>query len=389
MIGQVDFETKLIREGRAVLVVPSMSGSAPPSHLPVFFNPRSKISRDLAVSVTAAFFSGARDLRVIEPLTGLGARVIRLLLEAGVFGVGFASDRNEQAIRLASMNRELNGLTERLVLRRANANLAMMEAVSKGERFDYVDIDPSGSHITYIESGILATKKGGILGVSATDLSALSGVSPTTSEWRYGVQLHRTYVLREVALRTMVCSVIRSAAKLGIAASPILTVHLNHFVRTFVRIEGGITKALDLLRRLGYLSVCPACHEVSTANQLREVIGRCVHCGSEVKPIGPIFLGRLSSPEFCEKLGRTIESGMYRETARLIYRVANELQDIPYYYPLSLIARLSKRSTPSPLKVVQALRDAGHVASLTHLDPTGVKTNATLREVRDLVAGLH
>lgn len=382
----IGFETERIVEGRARLLVPAHSSSVPPSHLPVFFNPRSKVSRDIAVLVTSTYFKGRGGLEMIEPLTGLGARIIRLMLEAGVFERGLGVDRNELAVRLARMNCELNGLTGRLDFVRSDANLVLVEAAAEGRRYDYVDIDPSGSHVPYIENGIRACRIGGLLGVSATDLAALSGSSPQTSEWRYGVSSCRTPFLKEVALRTMIYSVIRSAARLEMVASPVLSAYVSFFVRAFFTLDRGVTKVRQLLRKIGYLSYCERCYDVRRFGSLSDIELTCRFCSSRVKVIGPLYLGELSSPEFCRATLASGDREEFREAHSIVSKIADELQDVPYYYPVSLIARLARKSTPSPIKLVNTLRIIGYRATLTHFDPSAVKTDAELMEVVRLVS---
>jgi tRNA (guanine26-N2/guanine27-N2)-dimethyltransferase len=51
------------------------------------------------------------------------------------------------------------------------------------------------------------------------------------------------------------------------------------------------------------------------------------------------------------------------------------------YYPVALLAKAVRTQPPSPTKLVERLEREGFKASLTHFDPTAVKTDAPADEL--------
>ncbi|MEM4297671.1 MAG: hypothetical protein QW815_04820 [Nitrososphaerota archaeon] len=160
-IPPLPFPVKMTREGLAELVVPETGEAQATTRLPAFYNPLSKVSRDLAVMVVGAYFSGKTCSLAAEPLAGTGARIIRLLLESGSVSEGVAGDISEWAVRLSEINRERNGLAERLRIEHSDANLLLSRLAVEGGA-GYVDIDPFGSPVRYLENGFRATERRGL-----------------------------------------------------------------------------------------------------------------------------------------------------------------------------------------------------------------------------------
>lgn len=385
--NELGFPVKCISEGRARLLVPLGVGEVDPSALPVFYNPASKISRDIAVLSVWGYFNDRPARLICEPLAGCGVRTIRIMLESGVVEQAIAGDINKNAARLISTNASINGLGDRVRATHIDANLLLAKMHAEHERADYIDIDPAGSPARFIENACRATNRNGMLGASATDLAALSGSSATTARWRYGIHLVRTVFPREVAARALTGFIATSAARLGLAANPVLTVVHRHFLRVFVRLDRGRSKALRASSELGYLLHCKNC--LSTTKSISPIVAdsKCQECGGQIVILGPIWLGTLSDQEL---VGRVLKSSMiddptYSEAIKLFRGVAEEIQDIPYYYPVAELARRASISPPRVSRLIESLRELGYRASATHHDHSAIKTDAPVSEVLKLV----
>jgi len=370
------FTTKIVREGLAELVVPASATEGAAAGLPAFYNPLSKPSRDLAVIVTAVYFGG-RGAVVAEPLTGTGARVIRLLLESGAFTEGLAGDISEWAVKLAEVNAARNGLSNLLKIERIDANLLLARIATMG-RADYVDIDPFGSPIRFLENGFRATRRGGLLGVSATDLAALTGKSRRTAYWRYSLSLVRTNFYKETAIRALAGVAATTASRLSLSAEPIASLIYRHFVRVFFRVDRGRRRAYSSRSQVKYLSHCMSCLNTCVLGEVSEWRGKCELCGEENVPLGPLWVGRLLDREILSRAlsSRFREDQTYSEAFKMLARLSLELDDIPWSFQLSEISSRAHTSTPRTVKVVERLREIGFRASTTHYDPTAVKTDA-------------
>lgn len=390
MSSEVSFPTKWVTEGRARILVPAETGLVYPSKLPVFYNPASKISRDIAVLVTEAYLSSG-DRSLIEPLAGCGVRTIRLLLEADVFERGVMGDVNRDAAALMRINAESNMLKERVSIHGLDANLLLSQLAASGDRADYVDIDPSGSPAPYLENAYRAVIRGGLLGASATDIAALSGSSPSTAMWRYGAALCRTIFPREVAMRSLAGFAVKTAARLGLAATPILTVYHRHFTRIFTSVKRGRQKAREAISSIGYISYCPTCLATERGRELGELNSLCSSCGSRTCLLGPLWLGALSDRGIAERIvsSKKKDEPIYRAALGVISGIAQELQEVVTYYPVSELARRAKLPPPKPSRLIQALIDHGFRASTTHHDHAAIKTDAGFNETLSVMKTLY
>ena len=68
-----------------------------------------------------------------------------------------------------------------MVATNKNLNVLLSE-----NRFDYIDIDPFGSPVGFVDSAMRSIKNGGVVACTATDTAALCGVYPRVCQRRYG-----------------------------------------------------------------------------------------------------------------------------------------------------------------------------------------------------------
>ncbi len=386
MSDELGFPVKSVIEGSARLLVPQGVGEVDPASLPVFYNPASKISRDIAVLAVEGYFRDKKEYLMCEPLAGCGVRTIRIMLETSSMSSAVAGDINDNAARLIELNASLNGLGERVRAVHIDANHLLAKMHAEHQRADYIDIDPAGSPARFLENACRATNKNGLLGASATDLAALSGASASTARWRYGAYLVRTVFPREVAARTLAGFMVMTAARLGLSAEPVLTVVHRHFVRVFVKLGRGRSRALDSVSRVGYLAHCGSCLLTIKNTELSLIDANCHECGGKIVSIGPLWLGELSNKELIKNIlsSSKREDPIYKEAYKLLRGIDEEIQDIPMYIPVAEIARRAKTSPPSVSRLIEKLREMGYRASITHHDHSAIKTDASLKVMIEL-----
>ncbi|MCS7117409.1 MAG: hypothetical protein NZ957_01300 [Thaumarchaeota archaeon] len=383
---EIGFPVKEVVEGKARLIVPEGVGRVEPSKLPAFYNPASKTSRDIAVLVTKAFFDSG-EKTFAEPLAGLGARSVRLMLETSRFVRGYASDINENSAKLIDINARVNGLEGSLKGFHTDGNLLLVELAAKGSKVDYVDLDPSGSPARFLENAIRAVRSGGMVGVSATDLAALTGASPRTARWRYSLVLSRTVFGKEVAQRALAAFCAVTAGRLSKSAVPVASICHGHFVRVFALVERGKLKAYESIVKVGYLRYCDACLRVDQVRELSEPQDRCGSCGSVTRLLGPIWLGPLKDDTLIERALRLdlAEDPVYKVAVKVLRRGLEELPDVPYAYPVSELSRRGRCSPPKVSTLIDELRSIGYRASPVHYDGSSIKTDAPISEIMRLL----
>ncbi len=383
---------RVITEGRARIIVPRLEafadeyGHIDPARAPVFYNPRMIPNRDLAVAAARTFHScyWGKEMRICEPFCSTGVRGIRYALEGKNVELVIMGDIDRRAVSLASANVKLNEVEELTLVRHADANELLGEYVRKGERFSIVDVDPFGSPAQYVLDAARALLNKGMLAVTATDLPPLMGVYPLACRRKYSSIPIRVPYSPEVGLRILMGYIARELGKLEAGMKVLMGYYMDHYMRIYVLMERGATKADRTLNMIGYIQHCIGCgmrnvvHGLIPSSQ-----SRCPRCGSKLLNAGPLWLGPICDPEFVEHLTMEIMLDEYASSRRRLLRLLSILREeaglqLPYYYTVSEIAQRAGTCEVSPRKLVVALRELGYKACQTHFDPKGVKTNADL-----------
>lgn len=383
------FQTRRIREGKAVILIPKLEVEEP-TKAPVFYNPRMRMNRDSSVlAVSTLYRRLSRPLTICEPMCSTGVRSIRLSLEAEGVDEVVMGDLNPLAVRLAEMNINLNAVSERVRVMLMDANLLLSLHDRPFGRFDYVDIDPFGSPIFFLDSAIRACSDGGVLALTATDMPPLCGLYPEACRRRYGGLPLRTDYCHEVALRLLVGAVVVGAAKHDVAATPLFGYAADHYIRLYVSLEEGAREADRRLDGMGYLLHCFRCLYREAVRE-QPTNRRCPRCGSEMTLGGPLWLESISDPSFCSEM-LYMASGRLELDPRLtrILRLSIEEAEFPptFYHIDVICSKLGLPSLPTDL-VISSLREAGLKASRTHIDGRGVKTVASIEELEDVLRGI-
>ncbi|VVB67065.1 tRNA (guanine(26)-N(2))-dimethyltransferase [Candidatus Norongarragalina meridionalis] len=341
-------KTELSCEGSAKLRVPSASFSDP-HHCEVFFNPDMEFNRTVSVAVMRAFAPKS----VCDGMCALGARGMRYALEGGARKV-VCVDANPAALVFANANIKLNKLK----------NVSAVEADindfldSHPLGFDFVEVDPFGSAVPFLESAAKAVKKGGMLSVTSTDLANLCAgkrVSAEKCRKDYAANPIRCDFSHELAARIFAGKVSSFGFK------PVLVFYQGHYVKGFF-VRGKKPK-------LGFVSYCPKCAARVTGK--RE---KCA-CGFKTQVAGPLYLSDLCDKKFLAKV-----KGDAR-VAKLVGLLSGEIGFPPYFFDLHAVCDCYGLPGKAVATVLDKLRAKGFKAVRTHYCPNGIKTDADVKEV--------
>jgi len=159
------FPAEVVREGETSVVVPKLKAYVKevweyaPSKAPVFYNPAMELNRDLAVLTLQTYQRKmGKEVSVCEPLAGCGIRSIRFAVEIEGARKVVVNDINPQAAKLAKLNVERNKLTEQVSVTNEDANLLLSRYAAPRKRFSFVDVDPFGSPVPYMDSAVRALR---------------------------------------------------------------------------------------------------------------------------------------------------------------------------------------------------------------------------------------
>src|SRR2546428_11687008 len=148
-----------IVEGRTTLFVPSASltRTEPPT-TPFFFNPAASVNRDISIAITEAVGGGGGTF--CDSLAGVGARGVRVANELSRRMDVTMVDFNPSALRVAKRNARANSLRCDFV--KSEANTYLFSRFGRDSKFDFVDIDPFGTPVPYIQGafGAAADSRG-------------------------------------------------------------------------------------------------------------------------------------------------------------------------------------------------------------------------------------
>ena len=367
------FMYKVISEGLTQIYVPVLGAFGSRAggldrRPPVFFNSVMCLNRGLTVLFMRAVGGGVFG----DVLAGSGAKGLRVAVEAGCSV--FLNDANSDAVDLISRNVELNGVSECVSVFNLDGNRFMFE--HSGE-MDFIDIDPFGSPGPFIDAALLASKKKGFIGVTATDTAALSGVYPGTCVRRYLARPLRGYLCHEVGLRILAGYVVRMAAKYDLGVSPVLSHFTRHYMRLYLMLGRGVSLAKESLGNMGFIYFCNSCKSFSF--EQAEVPSKSVcGCGCRLRHAGPLWLGSLNDKSILSKM----QSFSERDDEKKLLSLLQCELDEPFFYDVHRVSSDLSVSSPKIDVVLERLRNQGFTASRTHFNPVGVKTDASLDVVK-------
>ena len=360
---------ELKKEGKIKFFVPAARKITKKDE--VFYNPEMEFDRDLSEIIVSIL----KPKKICDCLAASGVRGLRyksVLDSAEVV----ANDKNPKALELIKENARLNKLEIRV--ENKDANVLLLE-----EKFDFVDIDPFGSPVYFLDSCARAIRNRGIIAITATDTAPLCGTYPGTCLRRYGVKSLKVDFVKELGLRILISAAIRNFARYELAFTPIFSYYRKHYFRVFGRIERGAKRVTKLLEQFNYLSYCQKC-----GWRKEGIYEKCEFCGNKISLIQEIYLGNFAQKEFCnqilEKLeGKTIidkvlppnvkESGTHPST---LIRAVRDEQNYPPYYEIHWLCKLNKKQPKRMELLLKKLE-----GRRTHFSPLGIKTKKSFSEI--------
>jgi N2,N2-dimethylguanosine tRNA methyltransferase len=284
------------------------------------------------------------------------------------------NDINPVAFELIKENVKRNSVKAEVHNRNANSLLNEVKG-------DLVDVDPFGSPVPFIMSSLSALRNKGLLALTATDTSALTGSSPSSCRRKYGAINQRLSFHREVGLRILISKVVSEAASVDLAAYPTLTYYTDYYYRAYFRVVKGAKRADELLKRLGYYVECNKCGYSEGRSYVDQIT--CPRCGNSIMRIaGPLWMGELWDQEVLEGLTSELNEFSYLPSSRRVHKLLTTLkQETPYqnfhYWKIDWLCSIRKWSIPKKEKVIQCVGRA----SATHLDSNGIRSDAEFEDI--------
>jgi len=387
-------EYHLISEGKVSLFSPrKITPSSPSAPLStktsVFYNPAMIFNRDVAILVLNQLLQDG--MSVLDGLSATGVRGLRYAKELGVDASIIFNDRSPAATKLIQKNIALNFPDSTLTSPAFIVKNQDLNILLHSEKFDCIDIDPFGSPVRFLDSSMRSLRKNGVLAVTATDTSTLCGSYPGTSLRRYNSWVPRNPFTHEAGVRNLIAAVVRAGAVYNKALTPLLCHATHYYYRVYFRAEHSREKTDKLLTQLGYLQFSRASSSFDLL-KFPAIFGKGTTgaaargCeGKKEKLAGPLWLGNLFDKKLLDNLATSLEDFSYFQSYSTIQKKLElwrgEAGFEPFFYRTDLLSSQLKRPQPRMERLFQRLKDEGFLASRTHFDPYGIKTDAKYEDV--------
>lgn len=346
-----------VSEGQVKLDVPSEKHYKLDSKMPVFFNPIMKKNRDLNVVFLRAL--GKKRLRVLDLLSGTGVRGLRLAKEVPNTEVT-CNDLSRKAADLIRKNTKKNKL--KIMVENKPANLLLAELKS----YDFIDIDPFGTPIHFLDDAVKRLSPHAILSVTATDTSALAGTYPKACLRKYGSRPLRNEFMHETGLRILIKKVQEVAAQYDVGLVPVFCHSSDHYMRVYLEKFSSATAANKVLEEHGYILYCWSCCYRKPVKSLLKETEKCPKCKSKLDYAGPLWLGKLWNSEIVKKMLKLAPE------MKILQQISEEMQvnSVGFYD----IHRLAKKQKMSKIPKISIILKKIQPSTRTHFSPTGLRT---------------
>ncbi|MCS7097308.1 MAG: tRNA (guanine(10)-N(2))-dimethyltransferase [Candidatus Methanomethylicia archaeon] len=386
-----NLKLKMIIEGKAKLYVPDLTyysfreGEFEPSYAPVFYNPKMVFDRNLSILVIKGFGDLLNEnLRVCDSLSGTGIRGIRYGLEVDKVDFIWFNDWNPLAVKLIHKNLSLNNLTASTVVSCLDARKMFYMNTNFNSRFHVIDIDPFGSPVKFLQSALSALKDGGLMCITATDIPVLFGKYPLTCLRRYNAISIKADFSYENAIRILLGYIVRIAANYNFSCTPLLCYMRSHYARIFACFKLDVEEANKSIMKIGYIAFCSKClYRCVFEGFIPQLIVNCPNCNSKLEFSGPLWIENIFDVNFIVKL----KNKCYADhlISKFLDILHTEASGPPTFYVLDEFSRRLKISSPNVDDIIEKIRSNGYFASKTHFHVKGIRTNAPLSIIYDVV----
>ena len=405
----------------------------------VFYNPIQQFNRDLSVTCIKAWDNlyGSRKgkskkssstavsegdepvakrqkverkpyIKILEALSATGLRAIRYAHEIPHVKEIVANDLLPAAVESIQRNIEYNNVADVCKANLDDANVLMYRNKAENKTYNVIDLDPYGTVTPFVDAAMQSIEDNGLMLVTCTDLSVLAGNGyPEKCFALYGgVNMVGHESTHESALRLVLNLLSQSAAKYKKTVEPLLSLSIDFYVRVFIKVKTAPIEVKKLQSNTMITYHCSQCGSYHnqplgriterenkrdpSKTQLKYSVAqgppvdqKCQFCQGTYHLAGPMYGGALHNHEFIEEVLRINREehgdeiyGTRKRIEGMVSLAKNELLEAPFYFSPNHVASILKLQVPALKTVVAGLGSLGYDCSLTHAQPSTLKTNA-------------
>jgi len=354
-----------IIEGKTNILVykvkESKKGPGSKDDLP-FYNPTMELNRDLSVLVCQWLVNkNKKKVTVLDGLAASGIRGIRLANEiVGDLEIT-VNDWNIDAYDLIRKN------IDNLKLKKIFASNRNLNTLLSEKKYDYIDVDPFGSPVYFIDSAVRGINNDGIIAVTATDTATLCGTYPKVCLRRYGAIPYHSIAMKEIGLRILLGFICKEAGKYDKGIKPIASYCTDHYFRAYIQIINGTSRANDSMKN----------YSIINSNDIFPL-------KNENIDIGPLWLGKIQNKKIIKELRTMLfkkQINTKNELWKLLDLLEEEADGSNFFYETDKLASIFNKSPPKMEFIFKKLKDKGYNVYRTHFSSIGFKTNAPKSEI--------
>lgn len=340
----------------------------------VFYNPLKRLDRELCRLILKLV--SKKDWALCDLLSATGARGI-ILSDLNVKEVVF-NDANPNAVKLIKENIKLN---KKIIKSKISVfNKEANDFLFSGKRaYNYIDIDPFGTPNPFLSSIKFARS---LIGITATDSSALVGTYPKACLRKYNSIVTKTDFFKEIGIRILIKKIIEAGSLFEKALIPVFGYSYLDYYRVYFKVERKLSIVNNLLSKIGFIIYCKKCLKRKKI-KINESWDKKCSCGCVNNLIGPIYLGNIWDSNLLKKL---IPLEKSYELQRILDLIKEESQINAFsYISIPKLFKKTKKSIPKFNEIIKNLKDKGYKASRTHFDPLGIRTNPDVNIIKKLI----
>lgn len=278
---------------------------------------------------------------ILDALSASGLRALRYAHEIPFASSITANDILKTAAQAIERNAIHNRVPDKIKVSVDDATAHMYDVLVKdlrrttlgrnksgpSEKYDIIDLDPYGSAAPFLDAAVQAVRDdGGLLCVTCTDSGIwASNGYPEKCYSLYGGIPIKGWYSHEVGIRLILHAIETSAGKYGLAMEPLLSLSVDFYSRVFVRLR----KSPSMVKFQGgknmiVYSCGMGCGAWTTQFLMKNKEApnkkgdgtffkhgftraptagtSCEHCESVMHLAGPMYGGRIHSPEFVKRV---------------------------------------------------------------------------------------
>lgn len=381
-----------IKEGKTSLLVPSsaLSQSVPPKN-PAFFNPNAKWNRDISMLVYKVYTSSSKNKTLADSICGVGARGLRASVEVPQIETIYLNDLNPIAIEFAKESAKLNQVQDKCIFKTNEVCKFLNYEEREIRRFDIVDLDPFGSPSPYVDCVLRSVSNGGLISITATDTAVLCGVYPSVCYRKYYGFPIRSEYSNEIGVRLLVSFIALNATRFDLSVVPYFCHSNLHYLRVYLKIIFSSSLANTVSSKIGFIKHCKKCKS-RRVEKIMEQNLVCDLCGAKCIMAGPLWIDSIFDSGFVNSMLNELKNSENNTSPRndhnrlqKMMQICTSELSIPAYFETDSIASSAKKSSISLNKVISTLANNGFQSSKTTMNEKGFKTNASPKEIIELL----